>query len=238
MNPDTYPDDIFQQQLRDLSAGEVIWQTRKEEGIRLTYNGVGFDLDQLPGEKANARSDKGQIISSFDSLNGFWEYLTDQEKWTNRIKGIWKIHPVLTRYVLRTHNQLVYRGDFTYDELLPIHGMVNKVYDHNTFSGRIWQFCPHCRSRVMYYPRYPKYLCGTCQNLPKVNGQGDPLEIHPLNEREGFKVITRRPGQNPREYQEAHRVTYWLSGRSYAAAFTRFGGLIHAQLEGERYYLV
>jgi hypothetical protein len=89
------------------------------------------------------------------------------------------------------------------------------------------QYCGCCGKQVGYMPRYPRYICDTCYNLPKTDEQGRLVRFSNAGMFGGFVVyyIDEAGAIISQDDKHSSFVCY-INGRAYVAQEARFGGIV------------
>jgi hypothetical protein len=81
------------------------------------------------------------------------------------------------------------------------------------------QYCPFCNTEVDFNPRYPNYICPSCETNP-VDESGRKLEFHNVSFSGGFEARYCDTG----EVHDSHIC--FISGVKCWADEARFGGIV------------
>ena len=81
--------------------------------------------------------------------------------------------------------------------------------------------CPICNTSILYFQRYPKYLCQNCVRLA-VDSDNNAVKFGNVNESGGFISIHMVGEQKIK--REDHKC--WVKGIECVASEAKFGGIV------------
>jgi hypothetical protein len=186
--------------------------------------------------------EKKILIEEFESINSFWNFLTQNEKWfiqysPYQIEDIDKYINDLAPLLIQETNNLRFKMEFTYDEYCEIIEWDNIFIREDRFNESSFnlsnlnidfkQYCSNCRKEIGLMRRYPKRICSECtEKITSIDGR----KVEFFNTElmgtgcQGYYSFT-----NQKENYDS--VSCYINNREFCAEEGRFGGII-IQLKG------
>lgn len=223
----TYPDDLRARHLQELEFGNQVVEYFDENfAYQLTFDKNQFTLGKAPRPKSLVEWNNYSVewIKAFNKIDTFWSYLTKLDNWFERVKPR-KIHSALHYYIITWHNNFIRQHELSYSCHKALNEWMNQCWDESLNRNVYWQFCAHCKSRVYYFPRYPKYACNKCVDLIKdENGNN-------LNYRKRHELIFKKGDFHVALKESGKLVKLFIGEDEYNASEARFGGIVHQKSE-------
>ncbi|WP_179007391.1 hypothetical protein [Winogradskyella forsetii] len=187
-------------------------------------------------KKEKSEKDFDLNIKNFDSINSFWEFISEQDKWylkysPYRIKNIDKHLSELEPLIIQSTNQLRDKMEFSYDEYWKIINwdnlLINADMDEtNKFKRdekiKFRQLCSNCKVEKGFQQRYPKSICGSChEKITDISGR----KVEFFNTHwsgggcQGYYIGTEQKEKYDSEL-------CYINVKEYFAEEARFGGIV------------
>lgn len=209
-----FPERMYQNYLSELT-----------EGLILIGYLDGSDLFELKSEsRKTTLYVNGVFVEAFSSIEGFWSAFSKIDFW-NKYKCK-SLHPVLHKFVIASHNQVVKERVLSFHENELLYSWVQLACNDKIKKNVYWQFCSRCRKRVMYFPRYPKRICGECSNLDVFDENGYKLSFSNAGFGGGFIAKYYQGETLVKETNDEWGKVCFIEGKKYIADEARFGGIV------------
>lgn len=216
-----YPEEIFQNYLEKLTDNLKIFEFYKtDEVFELIFKSDKFFL-----------CENGNHKKTFDTIDDFWAEFSKKDFW--EIYSCRVLDPVMQKFIIRSFNYIVKDTNLTFNEFDEIHSWLNLTWNDKLNRNIYWQFCSRCKKRVMYYPRYPKRICGDCSRLEIKDENGYRLGFSNVGMSGGFVVSYYLDDKLIKQTQDEWGKICYIEGVKYIADEAKFGGIVIQKADDE-----
>lgn len=181
---------------------------------------------EVGGKKPHAGEDIKiwKHYERFDSVEVFWKWLNNGNKWYVKFKPYWILrnrkveNSILAYYIIHEANRIRYTTKLN-RELWSATRIWENLMDLNMLSkSELIQVCPNCMTKVMFFPMFPTMICNNCESQ--------------LTDKDGRKVsfsnVSMSGGcqgyySDTREKYEGYNC--YIGDRKFYATEMRFGGI-------------
>lgn len=160
----------------------------------------------------------------FDSIDLFWSWLNDGNKWYIKFKPYWILrnrkveNSILAFYIIHEANKIRYTTNLN-KELWSATRIWENLMDLNMLSkSELIQVCPNCMAKVMFFPMLPTRICSNCESqLTDESGR-----------KVSFSNVSMSGGcqgyySDTREKYEGYNC--YIGDRKFYATEMKFGGI-------------
>lgn len=229
--------EFFLMEFNKLNNGDIILDYYDADFIfKLTFNQSSFELSQVQEtfkSDLKLESLNYEKVISYTDINEFvTEHLKDKNWFLdhspiNRQKDRSKPNQLLKKFVLEYFNDLRFSHDFTFEEHAKIQQWENLFYQHDSVKPEEYkQFCPLCKAPVLYYPRYPKYICNNCSSKMITDETGLELSFSNIGFSGGLRIVFKKNGEIIKEDTSQSQKLCFIEGNRFIATEARFGGIV------------
>ncbi|MCT4631070.1 hypothetical protein [Winogradskyella sp.] len=229
-------EEFYQKELGNLKARDLVLKFIKNQKVfELRYDGHCFVLKKIIEAKGFIsvfRKTKTKIIEKFKTIEDFVDDFFKDSNWfvtsspmqrdENRTNNVFK------KFAIYYFNALRRNHDFSFESYHAIQRWENYFYESDTIkSSEFKQYCPSCKTKISYNPRYPKSLCRDCCSKPILDEEGNVLQFTNVGFSGGLKIIYKtKEGAVLREDTSQIEKLCFIDGEKYIATEARFGGIV------------
>jgi hypothetical protein len=227
-----YPEELFNRLLSELPNTCLIIQYFDSSTVfELTKveNNYILSSGRTPNNHKDWETKTLDFLTQFTDIQSFWIFFSKEIFWKKY--ECRQLNSVLEKFIIAHINQVVQNEYLTFKDHNQILNWTNRVFNHDINRNVYWQFCPRCKARVMYYPRYPKHICGDCSNLEVVDENGYKLAFSNIGMGGGFRVNYYSEGQLVKETVDEYEKICFIDNEKYLATEARFGGVVVEQMD-------
>ena len=162
----------FHEKSRIEYGQAILYYTHEGHCFRARM-GNGYEvIIETGGEKPPPREKVNywKRIDAFNSIDEFWSWLNQDEKWYYKYKPFWERpaqkvdNSVLAYFIIHEANRIRYTTELDKEAWSATRLWENAMNLNLLKKSEQIQVCPNCMSKVMFFPMFSTAICGNCSS--------------------------------------------------------------------------